>query len=111
MSEKTSKPISGHSEHGTDWDALANLTDEEIEAAIAGDPDAARPLPREWFERAEQVQPGSKRPISIRLDREVLNFFMRTGKGYQSRINKVLRTYVRFKEAEIAEQQKEKARR
>ena len=112
MSEKNSKPtsVSGVSEHGTNWDSLAGMTDAEIEAAIAEDPTAARPLTHEWFEQADLVVPGTKRPISIRLDQEVLDYFMRGGKGYQSRINSVLRTYVRYKQAEMAEKASAKAR-
>lgn len=36
-----------------------------------------------------------KLPISIRLDGEVLDYFRAQGRGYQSRINAVLRAYVR----------------
>ena len=46
---------------------------------------------------AELVLPGEgpKVPVSIRLDREVIEFFKRQGPGYQSRINAVLRAFVR----------------
>ena len=37
----------------TDWDRVDRLTDAEIEAAIAADPDVAPILDRAWFERAE----------------------------------------------------------
>lgn len=36
----------------TDWRALDAMTDEEIEAAIDGDPDAAPRLDAEWFKDA-----------------------------------------------------------
>jgi uncharacterized protein (DUF4415 family) len=42
---------------------------------------------------AEVVSP-SKKPISIRLDTDVLEFFQSSGKNYQTRINSVLRAYV-----------------
>jgi uncharacterized protein (DUF4415 family) len=32
--------------------------------------------------------------LNMRIDRDVLNFFRKTGKGYQSRINAILRAYV-----------------
>jgi len=38
--------------------------------------------------------PPAKEQISIRLDREVLEWFRSTGPGYQSRINGVLRQFV-----------------
>jgi uncharacterized protein (DUF4415 family) len=33
--------------------------------------------------------------VSLRLDRDVLDWFKRQGKGYQTKINAVLRAYVR----------------
>ena len=42
----------------------------------------------------EVVMPVTKQPTSIRLDPDVLDWFKRKGKGYQTRINAVLRTYV-----------------
>jgi uncharacterized protein (DUF4415 family) len=97
MNGKNTTRTSEVSEYGTDWAALDALTDEDINRAIAADPSAARPLTREWFEGAERVMPGRKRPISIRFDEEVLQFFQAGGAGYQSRINAVLLWYVRWR--------------
>jgi uncharacterized protein (DUF4415 family) len=79
----------------TDWAAVKALTDEEIDRAIAEDPDAAPVLDEEWFRTAEVVLPEPKTPISIRLDREVIEWFKSQGTGYQSRINAVLSAYVK----------------
>jgi uncharacterized protein (DUF4415 family) len=38
--------------------------------------------------------PGSKRQITLRLDPDVLLFFQKRGRGYQSTINAVLRKYM-----------------
>jgi uncharacterized protein (DUF4415 family) len=38
--------------------------------------------------------PQVKKAISIRIDPDVLEFFRRTGKGYQSRMNAVLRAFM-----------------
>jgi uncharacterized protein (DUF4415 family) len=38
--------------------------------------------------------PDKKQLISIRIDSDILAYFRSKGKGYQSRINAVLRTYV-----------------
>lgn len=78
----------------TDWARVRALTDEEIEAAIASDPDAAPPLDAEWFEHARVVLPERKVPISIRLDPDVLEWFKAQGPRYQSRINAVLRAFM-----------------
>ncbi|MGO8696513.1 MAG: BrnA antitoxin family protein [Limisphaerales bacterium] len=40
--------------------------------------------------------PQSKRPITLRVDADVLDWFKSLGKGYQTKINAVLR---RFKES------------
>jgi uncharacterized protein (DUF4415 family) len=95
MNAKSTKATSDPSK-GTDWAALEALTDEDIEQAIKDDPSAARSLTFEWLTQAEGVMPGRKRPISIRFDEEVLEYFQRAGKGYQSRMNSVLLNYVRF---------------
>jgi uncharacterized protein (DUF4415 family) len=33
-----------------------------------------------------------KRPVTLRLDADVLTWFQRAGRGYQTRINRALRT-------------------
>ena len=38
--------------------------------------------------------PRSKEAISIKLDQDVLAFFRKQGRGYQTRINAVLRRYM-----------------
>jgi uncharacterized protein (DUF4415 family) len=70
------------------------LTDEEIEAAVTADPDAAPLLDAAWFAAAERTMPEAKQPVSIRLDPKVLDWFKRQGPRYQTRINAVLRAYV-----------------
>jgi uncharacterized protein (DUF4415 family) len=52
------------------------------------------PLGEDFFRAAEWLMPAGKSEVSLRLDKDVLDFFRRTGKGYQSRINAVLRAYM-----------------
>ena len=78
----------------TAWTGVDALSDREIREAIRSDPEAAPVLSRTWFRRARIVVPGPKQPISLRLDPEVLEWFRRQGRGYQTRINAVLRAYV-----------------
>jgi uncharacterized protein (DUF4415 family) len=78
----------------TDWRRVDALTDEEIERAIDDDPDAAPRLDASWFARARIVMPPAKELISIRVDKDVLDFFRAIGPGYQTRINAVLRAFV-----------------
>ncbi|MDP9348935.1 MAG: BrnA antitoxin family protein [Gemmatimonadota bacterium] len=80
----------------TDWDRVDALTDQEIEAAVADDADAAPLLDEEFWKGAELVMPdGKKERVTLRLDEEVLDYFRGAGRGYQTRINAVLRAYVR----------------
>ena len=57
---------------------------------------AAPGLDRAFWDNARVVMPGeaAKVPISVRLDPDVLAWFMQSGKGYLSRMNAVLRAYV-----------------
>jgi uncharacterized protein (DUF4415 family) len=43
--------------------------------------------------------PEPKASITIRLDREVLDWFRAQGDGYQTRINAVLKMYVKAQRA------------
>ena len=78
----------------TDWARVDALTDREVEKTARADPDAAPILDREWFRTARLVLPERKVPISLRMDREVVDWFKAHGKRYQSRMNAVLKAYV-----------------
>jgi uncharacterized protein (DUF4415 family) len=78
----------------TDWERLRNMTDEEIEKAVAEDPDAPPILDENFWKNAVVVSPQKKIATSVRLDSDVLKWFRAKGKGYQTRINAVLRSYM-----------------
>lgn len=80
-------------ESKTDWARVDAMTDEEIEAQMRDDPDWADFIDIDWS-KATLVFPVAKNAISIRLDQDVIDFFKATGKGYQTRINAVLRHYM-----------------
>ena len=80
----------------TDWAALDALTNEQIEAAIANDPDWQEFKDLDWSE-AVLVIPPKKKAISIRVDEDVLDYFRKEGAGYQRRMNAVLRSYMQQK--------------
>jgi uncharacterized protein (DUF4415 family) len=78
----------------TDWARLDALTDAEIDASIANDPDWSD----DWnWSEAVLVIPPKKKAISIRVDEDVLNYFKQEGAGYQRRMNAVLRSYMQQK--------------
>ena len=79
-------------ESRTDWDRLKRMTDEEIEAAARSDPDAP-PMTGddEWW---KQRLVTGKAQVTIRLDQDLLQWLKAQGKGYQTRINAILRQYM-----------------
>ncbi len=78
----------------SDWARVDAMTDEDIDAAIASDPDAAPILDEEWFRNAVLIQPG-KIATSLRVDDDVIGWFRAQGKGWQTRMNSVLRAYAK----------------
>lgn len=77
----------------TDWARVNAMTDEDIERAIADDPDWADFKDIDWS-KAKMVNPEVKNSTSVTIDKDVIDFFQATGKGYQARINAVLKDYV-----------------
>jgi uncharacterized protein (DUF4415 family) len=73
---------------------LERLGDAEIRKAAKADPNAAPVASSEWFRRAKLLEPQPKVPISMRLDEDIVKWFRAGGRGYQTRINAVLRAYV-----------------
>jgi uncharacterized protein (DUF4415 family) len=78
----------------TDWERLRNMTEEEVERNALED-NRRHGIPDDWYENAVLSQGPPKEPISIRIDEDVLEFFRSQGKGYQTRINAVLRAFMR----------------
>jgi uncharacterized protein (DUF4415 family) len=82
----------------TNWRRLRTMTEDEIEAAARADPDA-QPFDAEFFKRAKIVTPPPKKSIHLRVDSDVLEWFKDQGKGYQTRMNAVLRAYMEASKA------------
>jgi uncharacterized protein (DUF4415 family) len=72
----------------SDWDRIDAMTDEDIDTSDVP------PLDEAFFATAQLRLPKAKPAITIRLDPDVLEWFRSQGKGYQTRINAVLRMYV-----------------
>ncbi len=81
-----------HGETRTDWDRIRRMTETEVEANALSDPDNP-PWTTAMLAKAAWVNP-EKQAISIRLDKDIVDFFQRQGRGYQSRINAALRVYM-----------------
>jgi uncharacterized protein (DUF4415 family) len=80
-------------ESKTDWARVDAKTDEDIERDMRDDPDWQEFLNIDWS-KAVMVIPKKKKAVSIRLDEDVLDYFQSSGKGYQTRINAVLRHFI-----------------
>ena len=89
MSKKVTKTNLGEGldQGQTDWKRLDAMTDDDIDCSDIAELDA------EFFKNAEVVMPPEKKHLSIRLDADVLDWMKAQGKGYQSRINAILRSY------------------
>lgn len=86
----------------TDWARVDALTDEEIEQSIKDDPDVAPLLDEEWFRTAKLVMPERKVPIALRIDREVVDWFKAKGPRYQTRMNAVLKAYMKAQQRQAS---------
>lgn len=76
----------------SDWTRAAAMSREAIEADAAADPDE-RDMEIDWASASVEM-PRPKAELHMRVDRDVLDFFRNQGRGYQTRINAVLRSYV-----------------
>ncbi len=72
----------------TDSTKLSDLKDDRIDYSDIPKTDI------NFWEDAEVVYASSKKPVSIRIDVDIINWFKSYGKGYQTRINEVLKSYM-----------------
>jgi uncharacterized protein (DUF4415 family) len=49
------------------------------------------PLDKSFFKKATEAWPPAKQQLTIRLDTDVLQWLKTYGRGYQTRINRILR--------------------
>ena len=68
---------------------IAAVKDQEIDFSDIPE------LDEDFWRNAELVEPDRTEQITLRVKRSVLAYFKATGKGYQSRMNRVLESYVR----------------
>ena len=73
------------------------LTPRQIAAARDQDIDFSDipELDDDFWRNAELVEPDRTEQVTLRVKRSVLAYFRASGKGYQSRMNRVLESYVR----------------
>ncbi len=65
------------------------MTDADVDALAAEDDEGSF----DWS-RATVGFPGPKQQLTVRLDKDVIDWFRAQGRGYQTRMNAVLRSFV-----------------
>jgi uncharacterized protein (DUF4415 family) len=80
------------SELRTNWKRVRSLTGAQIRRAVSRDPEA-HPTDEAFWAAAKVVLPRPKKTVTMRLDADLLDWFRAT-RGYQTRINAVLRAYM-----------------
>jgi len=73
------------------------LTAEEINKLNDSDIDFSDipKLDKEFWNNAKLVIPDNTAQVTLRVKSSVLNYFKASGKGYQTRMNQVLESYMR----------------
>jgi uncharacterized protein (DUF4415 family) len=83
------KHISHNSQ--TDWDRVDKLRDKDLDFSDSPE------IKPEMFAKAvlrKGLKPASKKSqVTLRIDDDVLTWFKKQGKGYQTRINSLLKAY------------------
>jgi uncharacterized protein (DUF4415 family) len=90
MKGKITRTTSGSRTKGTtDFKRLRRMRDGDIDAS-----DIPR-LDRSFWKRAKLTMPEPKDRLTIRLDHGIVEWLKRAGSGYQTRINAILRSYMK----------------
>ncbi|MGA2654817.1 MAG: BrnA antitoxin family protein [Gammaproteobacteria bacterium] len=73
----------------SDLKCLDKMTDQDIDYSDIPELDDS------FFSRMTVETPHVKESVTLRLDHDVLEWFKKKGKGYQTRINAVLKAYMK----------------
>ena len=75
-----------------DWEAFRNLRDEDIDLSDIPE------LDKNFWKNAKIVRPDTTQQVTLRIKRSVLEYFKAGGKGYQTRMNQVLESFVKSRQ-------------
>ena len=87
---RTAKEIRAMRKRGqdrTDYRRVDAMTPREVDASSKGEGSF------DWT-KAQVGFPSPKRQLTMRLDGDVIDWFKRQGRGYQTRMNAVLRRFI-----------------
>jgi uncharacterized protein (DUF4415 family) len=82
-------------ESKSDWKRVDATSRADVERLADRD---EGPLPADWESTVFVGLPPAKQDIHIRLDGDILEWFKARGRGYQTRINAVLRAFVQTRQ-------------
>ena len=77
----------------TDWKRIKTMSDEDIDFSDLPELDDS-------FFRDAEWKPPVKKSVTIRLDADILDWFRAQGPGYQTRINHLLRRYMKVNQVD-----------
>lgn len=86
-------------EDKTDWTTVQAKTEPQLAADIASD-SAWKGVPEDWVKHDHAAIRLMRRPrenklqVTIRFDADVLEYFRKQGRGWQGRMNSVLRSFM-----------------
>ena len=77
----------------TNWAMLRSRSDQDIERLAAEDADNPATTEEDWADAVIGL-PVLKTPVNAKFDADVVDWFKSQGRGYQTRMNAVLRRYM-----------------
>lgn len=78
---------------GTDWARVSAFTEADIERMAKADKDNPATKASDWADAVVGLPP-LKTPVNAKFDVDVVDWFKSQGRGYQTRMNAVLRRYM-----------------
>ncbi len=80
-------------EDRTDWDYVQRMSPEEVEESVNTEEEGFFDLSKGYPGLPSGIgQP--KKQLTVRLDQDIIDWFRAQGKGYQTRMNAVLRQFM-----------------
>ncbi len=81
----------------TDWLRINAMTDDDID--LSDSPELTPDMFAQAIVRKGLTQPIKKKQLTLRIDDDVVEWFRKQGKGYQTKINALLRAYMEAHDA------------
>src|ERR1700732_2331378 len=94
---RRTQKLRARTEGKTDFKRLRQMRDADID-----DSDIPK-LDRSFWKHAKLTMPEPKDRLTIRVDHDVVEWLKRAGSGYQTRINAILRSYMKAQSDEGAD--------